>query len=426
METNNQDTTVTHLRGQDPAPVTGRQISKSSKLDDVCYDIRGPVLAEANRLEEEGHRIFKLNIGNPAPWGFEAPEEILLDVIHNLPQSQGYCESKGLYSARKAIMQYCQQIRIENVEIDDIYVGNGVSELVMMGMQGLLEDGDEVLIPAPDYPLWTAATYLSGGRAIHYRCDESEGWAPDLDDLRARITPRTRALVIINPNNPTGAVYPQPVLEEMLEIARKHDLVVFADEIYDKILYEDAHHTPVASLADDVLILSLNGLSKTYRVAGFRTGWMVVSGAKHRARDYVEGLDILASMRLCPNVPTQHAIQTALGGYQSITEYLQPGGRLRDQRDYAWQRLNDMEGVSCVKPQGALYLFPRLDPERFNITDDERFALDLLQQEKVLVVQGTGFNWTAPDHFRIVFLPRVEDLRESLDRLEHFLSSYRQ
>lgn len=428
METNSKDSTITHLRGQDPATAeaAGRQINKSSKLDDVCYDIRGPVLAEANRLEEEGHRVFKLNIGNPAPWGFDAPEEILLDVIHNLPQSQGYCESKGLYSARKAIMQYCQQINIENVEIDDIYVGNGVSELVVMGMQGLLEDGDEVLIPTPDYPLWTAATYLSGGRAVHYRCDESAGWAPDLDDLRARITPRTRAMVIINPNNPTGAVYPKAVLEEMLEVAREHDLVVFADEIYDKILYEDAHHTPVASLADDLLILSLNGLSKTYRVAGFRTGWMVVSGAKHRARDFIEGLEILASMRLCPNVPTQHAIQTALGGYQSIVEFLQPGGRLRDQRDYAWQRLNDMEGVSCVKPEGALYLFPRLDPERFNITNDERFALDLLQQEKVLVVQGTGFNWVAPDHFRIVFLPRLEDLKESLDRIEHFLSSYQQ
>ncbi len=427
METNSNDRTITPLHGQQqPAAALGRQIRKSSKLDDVCYDIRGPVLAEANRLEEEGHRIFKLNIGNPAPWGFEAPEEILLDVIHNLPQSQGYCESKGLYSARKAIMQYCQQIQIENVEIDDIYVGNGVSELVVMGMQALLENGDEVLIPTPDYPLWTAATYLCGGKAVHYRCDESAGWSPDLDDLRSRITPRTRAMVIINPNNPTGAVYPKAVLEEMLEIARQHDLVVFADEIYDKILYEDAHHIPIGSLADDLLIMTLNGLSKTYRVAGFRTGWMIVSGAKHRAKDFVEGLDILASMRLCPNVPTQHAIQTALGGYQSIVEFLQPGGRLREQRDYAWQRLNAMEGVSCVKPDGALYLFPKLDVERFNITDDEQFALDLLRQEKVLVVQGTGFNWPSPDHFRIVFLPRIEDLKESLDRIEHFLDDYRQ
>lgn len=426
METSSKDSTITPLRGQPSEAASGRQINKSSKLDDVCYDIRGPVLAEANRLEEEGHRVYKLNIGNPAPWGFDAPEEILLDVIHNLPQSQGYCDSKGLYSARKAIMQYCQQIQIENVEIDDIYVGNGVSELVVLGMQGLLENGDEVLIPAPDYPLWTAATYLCGGRAVHYRCDESAGWSPDLDDIRARITPRTRAMVIINPNNPTGAVYSRAVLEEMLEIARQHDLVVFADEIYDKILYEDVHHVPVASLADDLLILTMNGLSKTYRVAGFRTGWMVVSGAKHRATDFIEGLDILASMRLCPNVPTQHAIQTALGGYQSIVEFLQPGGRLREQRDYAWQRLNDMEGVSCVKPEGALYLFPKLDVARFNISDDEQFALDLLRQEKVLVVQGTGFNWTSPDHFRVVFLPRVEDLKEALDRIERFLAGYRQ
>jgi alanine-synthesizing transaminase len=403
-----------------------RAIRKSSKLDEVCYDIRGPVLDEAQRLEEEGHRVIKLNIGNPAPWGFEAPEEILVDVVHNLPNSQGYCESKGLYSARKAIMQYCQQIRIDNVEIDDIYIGNGVSELVVMGMQGLLENGDEVLIPAPDYPLWTAATYLCGGRAIHYRCDETADWAPDLDDLKAKVTPRTRAMVIINPNNPTGAVYPKETLEAMLEVARENDLVVFADEIYDKILYDGVDHVPVGSLADDLLIMTMNGLSKTYRVAGFRTGWMVVSGAKHRARDYVEGLDILASMRLCPNVPTQHAIQTALGGYQSIMEYLQPGGRLRDQRDYAWERLNAMEGVSCTRPAGALYLFPKLDVDRFNITDDEQFALDLLRQEKVLVVQGTGFNWPEPDHFRIVFLPRIEDLKEALDRIEHFLSDYRQ
>lgn len=425
METNSNDTTVTHLPGI-TLPAAGRQIRKSSKLNDVCYDIRGPVLAEANRLEEEGHRVIKLNIGNPAPWGFEAPEEILVDVIHNLPTAQGYCESKGLYSARKAIMQYCQQIRIPNVDIEDIYIGNGVSELVVMGMQALVENGDEVLIPAPDYPLWTAATYLSGGRAVHYRCDESADWAPDLDDLRAKITPKTRAMVIINPNNPTGAVYPRAVLEEMLEIARSNDLVVFADEIYDKILYENAEHVPVGSLADDLLILSLNGLSKTYRVAGFRTGWMVVSGAKHRASDFIEGLDILASMRLCPNVPTQHAIQTALGGYQSIVEFLQPGGRLREQRDYAWQRLNAMEGVSCVKPEGALYLFPKLDVTKFNISNDEQFALDLLRQEKVLIVQGTGFNWPEPDHFRVVFLPRVEDLEEALDRIEHFLSSYRQ
>ncbi len=425
METKPPESTVTRLHAA-RSPAAGRQIRKSSKLGDVCYDIRGPVLAEAHRLEEEGHRIYKLNIGNPAPWGFEAPEEILVDVIHNLPQSQGYCESKGLYSARKAVMQYCQQIRIPGVEIDDIYIGNGVSELVVMGMQALLEDGDEVLIPAPDYPLWTAATNLCGGRVRHYRCDESAGWAPDLDHLKSLITPRTRAMVVINPNNPTGALYPREVLEEMLEIARQHDLVVFADEIYDKILYEDARHVPLASLADDLLILTLNGLSKTYRVAGFRTGWMVVCGAKHRARDFVEGLDILASMRLCPNVPTQHAIQTALGGYQSIVEYLVPGGRLREQRDYAWERLNAMDGVDCVKPDAALYLFPRIEAARFNISSDEQFALDLLRQEKVLVVQGSGFNWPEPDHFRLVFLPRLEDLAEALDRIERFLSGYRQ
>jgi alanine-synthesizing transaminase len=415
-----------------PATVTGipalltREIRKSHKLDDVCYDIRGPVLKEADRMEEEGHRILKLNIGNPAPFGFEAPEEILVDVIRNLPTAQGYCDSKGLFPARKAIMQYCQSLKIANVEIDDIYIGNGVSELVVMSLQGLLNNGDEVLVPAPDYPLWTAAINLCGGRPVHYRCDEQAGWNPDLDDIRRKVTPRTRAIVVINPNNPTGAVYSRAILEDIVEIARTNDLVVFADEIYDKILYDGAVHTPLASLAEDILFVSLNGLSKTYRVAGFRTGWMVVSGAKHRARDYLEGLDILASMRLCANVPTQHAIQTALGGYQSIQEFIVPGGRLYEQRNLAWQLLNDIPGVSCVKPDGALYLFPKLDAKRFNIRDDERFALDLLRQEKILVVHGTGFNWPEPDHFRIVFLPRVEDLQSGLERLAHFLSLYRQ
>jgi alanine-synthesizing transaminase len=415
-----------------PATVTGipalltREIRKSHKLDDVCYDIRGPVLKEADRMEEEGHRILKLNIGNPAPFGFEAPEEILVDVIRNLPTAQGYCDSKGLFPARKAIMQYCQSLKIANVEIDDIYIGNGVSELVVMSLQGLLNNGDEVLVPAPDYPLWTAAINLCGGRPVHYRCDEQAGWNPDLDDIRRKVTPRTRAIVVINPNNPTGAVYSRAILEDIVEIARTNDLVVFADEIYDKILYDGAVHTPLASLAEDILFVSLNGLSKTYRVAGFRTGWMVVSGAKHRARDYLEGLDILASMRLCANVPTQHAIQTALGGYQSIQEFIVPGGRLYEQRNLAWQLLNDIPGVSCVKPDGALYLFPKLDAKRFNIRDDERFALDLLRQEKILIVHGTGFNWPEPDHFRIVFLPRVEDLQSGLERLAHFLSLYRQ
>jgi len=421
MESNVSDSKITPLQ----VPLDG-QIRKSHKLDDVCYDIRGPVLKEATRLEEEGHRVLKLNIGNPAPWGFEAPEEILRDVIHNLPMSQGYCESKGLYSARKAVMQYCQQLGVAGVEVDDIYIGNGVSELVVMALQGLLDNGDEVLVPAPDYPLWTASANLCGGRAVHYRCDEASDWQPDVEHLRAQITARTKAIVVINPNNPTGAVYSREVLLEILEIARSRDLVVFADEIYDKIIYDDAAHIPLASLADDLLIVTMNGLSKSYRVAGFRTGWMVVSGAKHRATDYLEGLDILASMRLCPNVPTQHAVQTALGGYQSIQDYIVPGGRLYDQREHAYERLVAIDGITCVKPRGALYLFPRLDTGRFNIHNDEQFALDLLTQEKVLVVQGTGFNWPEPDHFRLVFLPHQEDMDEAMDRLERFLHGYRQ
>jgi len=403
-----------------------RQIRKSAKLEDVCYDIRGPVLKEAQRLEEEGHKILKLNIGNPAPFGFEAPEEILVDVIRNLPTAQGYCDSKGLYPARKAIMQYCQSLQIPDVEIDDIYIGNGVSELVVMGLQALLNNGDEVLVPAPDYPLWTASVNLSGGKPVHYRCDEQADWFPDVEDIRRKITPRTRAIVLVNPNNPTGAVYSRELLLEVVELARQHDLVIFSDEIYDKILYDGARHVPTASLAEDLLVITLNGLSKTYRVAGFRTGWLIISGAKHRARDYIEGLDILSSMRLCANVPSQHAVQTALGGYQSIQEFIVPGGRLYEQRNLAWSMLNAIDGVSCVKPKGALYLFPKLDVQRFNIVDDQRFVLDLLQQEKILVVQGTGFNWPEPDHFRIVFLPREEDLQYAIERLEHFLQTYRQ
>ena len=408
-----------------PRPL-GREFRKSRKLDNVCYEIRGPAMKEADRMEEEGHRILKLNIGNPAPFGFEAPEEILVDVIHNLPTAQGYSDSKGLYTARKAVMQYYQSLGILNVEIDDIYMGNGVSELVVMGLQGLLDNGDEVLVPAPDYPLWTAAVSLSGGTPVHYRCDEQADWFPDIADIRRKITPRTKAIVVINPNNPTGSVYSRELLMDLVELARAHDLAVFADEIYDKILYDDSQHVPLAGLADDLLIMTLNGLSKTYRVAGFRTGWMMVSGAKHRARDYIEGLDILASMRLCANVPSQHAVQTALGGYQSITEFLVPGGRLYDQRELAWSMLNAIDGVSCVKPRGALYLFPKLDVKRFNITRDDQFALDLLRQEKILVVHGTGFNWPEPDHFRIVFLPRVEDLEQGIGKLERFLHTYRQ
>ena len=403
-----------------------REILKSHKLDSVCYEIRGPILREARRLEDEGHRILKLNIGNPAAFGFEAPEEIIQDVIRNLPAAQGYCDSKGLFAARKAVMQYTQQTGIKGVDVDDVFIGNGVSEMISLATQGLLNNGDEVLIPAPDYPLWTAAVTLAGGRPVHYRCDEQADWFPDLDDIRSRVTPRTRALVVINPNNPTGAVYSRQVLEGIVEIAREHDLVLLADEIYDKILYDGATHIPLASLSEDLLTLSFGGLSKNYRAAGFRTGWLVVSGARLRARDYLEGLEILASMRLCANVPTQFAVQTALGGYQSIDDLVCPGGALHDQRDLAWSLLNQIPGVSCVKPRGALYLFPRLDPAVYPIRDDEQMVLDLLLEEKILLVQGTAFNWPEPDHFRMVFLPRQEDLRHAVTRLGHFLELYQQ
>lgn len=401
-------------------------IDKSHKLDDVCYDIRGPVHKEARRLEDEGHRIIKLNIGNPAPFGFEAPEEIIKDVILNMPQSQGYCDSKGLFSARKAVMQYYQQKGMRKVDIDDIYIGNGASELIVMAMQALLNNGDEMLVPSPDYPLWTAAVTLSGGHAVHYRCDEGADWHPDLDDIRARITPRTRGLVLINPNNPTGAVYGSEFQLELIEIARQHNLIIFADEIYDKILYDDISHTSVCTQCDDVMVVTFNGLSKAYRACGFRQGWMVITGPKGRARGYIEGLEMLASMRLCANVPMQHAIQTALGGYQSINELILPGGRLRRQRDKAWELLNEIPGVSCVKPKGALYMFPRLDPKVYDIRDDQKMVFDLLQQEKLLLVQGTGFNWPAPDHFRLVFLPREEELEEAIGRLARFLKGYKQ
>jgi len=400
-------------------------IRKSQKLINVCYDIRGPVLEEAKRLEDEGSRIIKLNIGNPAPFGFEAPEEILQDVIHNLPNAQGYCDSKGLFAARKAVMHECQRKHVKDVTIDDIYIGNGVSELIVMAMQGLLNDGDEMLIPAPDYTLWTASTSLSGGTPVHYRCDEANGWQPDLDDMAAKITQRTRGIVVINPNNPTGAVYSKATLEAIIELARKHSLIIFADEIYDKILYDGAKFTPMASLASDVLFLTFNGLSKTYRVAGFRSGWMVISGSKHKAKDYVQGLDMLASMRLCSNVPSQFAIQTALGGYQSIKELTCDGGRLKRQRDLAWQMLDALPGVSCHKPEGALYLFPRLDPDIYHIENDEKFAFDLLSQQKVLVVQGSGFNLADSQHFRIVFLPYEEQLIEAVGRIATFLGTLR-
>ncbi|QOJ24283.1 MAG: pyridoxal phosphate-dependent aminotransferase [Gammaproteobacteria bacterium] len=402
-----------------------RPILKSSKLTNVCYDIRGPVMERAKQMEEEGHHIIKLNIGNPATFGFDVPEEILQDVIRNLSDASGYCDSKGLFAARKAIMHYTQEKQIKNVQLDDIFIGNGVSELVVLTMQALLDNGDEVLIPMPDYPLWTAAVVLSGGMARHYVCDEASGWLPDLDDIRAKINPRTRAIVIINPNNPTGALYPKELLLEIIEIARQHQLIIYADEIYDKILYDDATHTSIASLADDVLFVTFNGLSKNYRAAGFRSGWAVVSGEKNHARDYIAGLNMLASMRLCANVPSQFGIQTALGGYQSIYDLTLPTGRLMRQRDTAWKLLTDIPGVSCFKPQSALYLFPRLDPEVYPIEDDQQFVLDLLLEEKVLLVQGTGFNWMKPDHFRVVFLPNVDDLTEAVGRIGNFLQRYR-
>ncbi|SFR48586.1 alanine-synthesizing transaminase [Marinobacter daqiaonensis] len=397
---------------------------KSAKLDNVCYEIRGPVLREARRLEEEGHRVLKLNIGNPAAFELDVPEEIQQDVIYNLHSAQGYVESKGLFSARKAVMHYCQQRDIDKVDIDDIYLGNGVSELIVMSMQALLNTGDEVLIPSPDYPLWTAAVTLSSGKAVHYRCDEQQEWFPDLDDIRRKITRRTKAIVLINPNNPTGAVYPKELLEEVIELARQHNLIILSDEIYDKILYDGVEHVSTASLADDVLFFTFNGLSKNYRAAGYRSGWLIISGAKHKARDLIEGIDMLASMRLCANVPAQLAIQTALGGYQSIDDLVAPGGRLYEQRETAWRLLNDIPGISCVKPKGALYLFPKLDPERYPIENDEKFVLDLLLQERILLVQGSGFNIDDRQHLRVVFLPRVDALQDAIGRLERFLSTW--
>lgn len=400
-------------------------ILKSSKLANVCYDIRGPVLDRAKQMEEEGQHIIKLNIGNPGSFGFDAPEEILRDVIHNLSHASGYCDSKGLFSARKAIMHYAQEKHIQNVEMEDIYIGNGVSELIVMAMQALLNNGDEVLIPAPDYPLWTAAVVLTGGTARHYMCDEQSGWLPSLEDIRSKITPRTRAIVIINPNNPTGALYPDELLCEIIEIARQNHLIIYADEIYDKVLYGDAKHTSIASLANDVLFVTFSGLSKNYRVAGFRSGWAVVSGKKNHAQDYITGLTMLASMRLCANVPAQYGIQTALGGYQSINDLVMLDGRLMRQRDLAWKLLTEIPGVSCFKPPAAMYLFPRLDPKVYPIRDDQQFVLDLLMEEKVLLVQGSGFNWPHPDHFRVVFLPNSDDLIEAISRIACYLERYR-
>ncbi|MFC9977599.1 pyridoxal phosphate-dependent aminotransferase [Spirillospora sp. NPDC127200] len=400
-------------------------INQSGKLANVCYDIRGPVLKRAKQLEAEGQRILKLHIGNPAPFGFEAPPELLQDMIRTLPEAHGYSDSKGVLPARRAVVQRYERQGVAGLDVEDVYLGNGVSELIVMTLQALLDDGDQVLIPAPDYPLWTAAVSLCGGTPVHYLCDEADDWQPSVADIEAKITDRTRAIVIINPNNPTGAVYSREVLEQIAELARRRGLIVFADEIYDRILYDGATHTSIASLAPDLLCLTFGGLSKNYRVAGFRSGWVVLSGPKRHAESYIEGLDILANMRLCPNVPGQHAIQAALGGHQSIDDLVLPTGRLGEQRDRAAKLLNDLPGVSCVRPQGALYVFPRLDPEMHPIEDDVRFAFDLLEEQKILVVQGTGFNWPATDHFRVVTLQYADELEEAIGRIGDFLAKRR-
>jgi len=400
-------------------------IRKSAKLDNVCYDIRGPVLDKARAMEEEGQKIIKLNIGNLAVFGLEPPDEIVQDMIRNLPQAAGYTDSKGLFAPRKSVVHYTQEKNIAGVSVDDVYLGNGASELITMSMNALLNQGDEILVPAPDYPLWTASVSLSGGTPVHYMCDEQADWAPSIEDIASKITPRTKGIVIINPNNPTGALYGDDVLLAVIALARTHGLIIFADEIYDKTLFDGNTHTSIASLAEDVLFVTFNGLSKNYRACGYRAGWMVVSGAKAGARDYIEGLNMLASMRLCANTPGQLAIQTALGGYQSIQDLIAPTGRLCRQRDLAYQMLSDIPGVSVVKPKAALYMFPRLDPEVYPIVDDQQFAYDLLAQEKVLIVQGSGFNYPTPDHFRLVFLPNVDDLSEAIGRIARYLASIR-
>ena len=402
-----------------------KQLKKSAKLANVLYDIRGPIMDAAKQMEEEGQKIIKLNIGNLAVFGFDAPEEVQQDMIRNLPASAGYSDSKGIFAARKAVMHETQKQGIAGVTLDDIYLGNGASELIAMSTNALLDDGDELLVPAPDYPLWTASTSLSGGRPVHYLCDEDNGWMPDLADIRAKITPRTKGIVVINPNNPTGALYSEGLLRGIIDIAREHGLVIFADEVYDKVLYDGVRHTAIASLSNDVLTLTFNSLSKSYRSCGYRAGWLVVSGDKKVARDYIEGLNMLSNMRLCANVPGQWAIQTALGGYQSINELVNPGGRLRRQRDLAYELITAIPGVTCVKPVAALYMFPKLDPKVYPIEDDRQFFLELLKETKVMLVQGTGFNWATPDHFRIVFLPHEEDLREAIERIAKFLERYR-
>lgn len=403
-----------------------RTFNKSSKLDNVRYEIRGPVMDEANRMIAQGMEIIKLNIGNPAPFGLKAPDEVISDMMSNLADTEGYSDSKGLFSARKAIMQYCQLKGIPNVGIQDIYTGNGVSELIQMSMQALLDNGDEILVPAPDYPLWTGSVILSGGKAVHYICDEQADWYPDLDDMRSKITPRTKGIVVINPNNPTGALYPKEILEGIVQIARENDLILFADEIYDRLVMDGEKHIALASLAPDILTLSFNGLSKSHRVAGFRCGWLCLCGEKKHAKGYIEGLNLLSSMRLCSNVPAQSIIQTCLGGTQSADQLLLPNGRIYEQREYIYNALNSIPGVSTTKPKAAFYIFPKLETEKFGIVNDEQFALDLLREKKILITCGTGFNWPTPDHFRIVYLPSVDTLKESMDRLGDFLEGYKQ
>lgn len=405
---------------------TMRQFKKSTKLDNVLYDVRGPVVEEANRMEECGTHVLKLNIGNPAPFGFRTPDEIVYDMKRQLTECEGYSASKGLFSARKAIMQYAQLKHIPNVSVEDIYTGNGVSELINLSMSALLDNGDEVLVPAPDYPLWTACVTLAGGNAVHYICDEQSEWYPDMEDIRKKVTDKTKAIVIINPNNPTGALYPKEVLEQIVEIAREHQLIIFSDEIYDRLVMDGEEHISIASLAPDLFCVTFSGLSKSHMIAGYRVGWMVLSGNKEMARDYMEGLNMLSNMRLCSNVPAQSIIQTALGGHQSVQDYIVPGGRIYEQREYIYKALNDLPGISAVKPKAAFYIFPKIDPKRYNILDDEKFALDLLRDKKLLIVHGGGFNWKDPDHFRVVYLPRIEVLEDAITKLGDFLSYYKQ
>lgn len=420
---NTADTTVYQVKDG----TTMTELKKSEKLQNVCYDIRGPLLKTANKMEAEGQRILKLNVGNPAPFGLEAPHEILRDVAMNLPEATGYSDSQGIFSARKAVLQYYQSKGLLSaVDVRDVYLGNGVSELIVMTMQALMNDGDEVLIPMPDYPLWTAATNLSGGTAVHYRCNEDDNWQPDIEDIKSKITSKTKGIVVINPNNPTGALYSDENLKQIIEVAKEHNLIIMADEIYDRVLYDDVEHKPMSTLTDEVLVLSYNGLSKSHRIAGFRAGWMMVSGKKQHATDFIEGLDMLASMRLCSNVQGQYAIQTAMGGYQSMKELTSEKGRLFKQREMAISRLNAIPGISCTMPQGAFYCFPKMDPEIYPIKDDMEFMMDLLIDEKVLMVQGTGFNWDTPDHFRLVFLPNLHDLENAMDRLDRFFAKKRQ